>query len=1002
LRLVLTGLKTLLLLSLLSGCGRSSLSTPECDGGCGPEAPAPDLAVTGCQDGQRDGQESDIDCGGPTCAACGNGSRCGQASDCQSRSCEGGLCQPTSCTDGIVDGSESDVDCGGGTCPGCPDGARCRVGADCRDGVCDPQTGLCADPSCTDGVKNGPETDVDCGGPCVACDDGRRCVLSRDCKSAVCQAGVCQAATCTDHARNGQETDVDCGGGVCPACGLGLACLVDHDCSTADCWKGRCSLPPVPRRALPPLGPLGGGTDVAVLGDDFQPGATVTFAAASLDNVAFFSPSRITGTTPAAMVPGRVRVTVQNPDGQQGSAEIFAYQPPPPPLPQSTALGLDRQLLGALVTDDFDGDGQADLAVTDQMANAVLLLIGRGDGTFAAPVTLKLGGQGPDALVAADLNGDGKRDLAVVNYNTADASILLGAGGGAFAPSVEYPTGGGSASAVAAADLDGDGTLDLAVADFSGSQVTFLRGDGVGGFKAGATAMTGLNPQQIAVGDFNGDKVLDLVTSDATGRQLTQLLGKGDGTFPISTPIGTRSHNSGVAAADLDGDGVADIATIVDYVGVQLFQSQAGALTVTTPELPGALAIADLDGDGSLDLLTSNSPANLSVSLGNGHGGFAAAISYAGFAASSLAVADYNDDGVLDVAGAVGHDVVILLGAGLGALAMPVDAAVPYDANDRAVIADMDGDGFADVTCSDGPYLLFGHGDGSFESAQWLLVNGGPQLAVGDFTGDGVMDVVTGQAAARSLSLVAGQGNRAFAVKTPSATGYTGITALDQGDFDGDGKLDVAFVGGTGVWGPMLGHGDGTFAVVSAPFVQMVKGPSFIEAVDIDLDHHPDLLVAERDGSIQTALNTGKGGFGGARATTVCAAQAQAVALADLDGDGHLDAVVTCREKAVVVALGKGDGSWKVQAPVAVPDIPGPVALGDLDGDGRLDAAVALSGWGAAVLLGDGHGGLGAPTRYGPYRPTFDLGIADFTGDGKPDLMLHAEGTVVVLPNLYP
>ena len=103
-----------------------------------------------------------------------------------------------------------------------------------------------------------------------------------------------------------------------------------------------------------------------------------------------------------------------------------------------------------------------------------------------------------------------------------------------------------------------------------------------------------------------------------------------------------------------------------------------------------------------------------------------------------------------------------------------------------------------------------------------------------------------------------------------------------------------------------------------------------------------------------------------------------------------------------MVALGNGAGNWKVQAPVAVPDIPGPVALGDLDGDGHLDAAVALSGWGAAVLLGDGRGGLGAPTRYGPYRPTFDLGIADFTGDGKPDLMLHAEGTVVVLPNGYP
>src|SRR5262249_43534636 len=108
--------------------------------------------------------------------------------------------------------------CGGGTCAPCPDGKGCVTGAqDCTSLVC--TGGVCQAPTCTDGVKNANETDVDCGGPtCTACTAGKSCLAGSDCDSTICTGGVCQAATCTDGVQNEGETDIDCGGPNCVKC----------------------------------------------------------------------------------------------------------------------------------------------------------------------------------------------------------------------------------------------------------------------------------------------------------------------------------------------------------------------------------------------------------------------------------------------------------------------------------------------------------------------------------------------------------------------------------------------------------------------------------------------------------------------------------------------------------------------------------------------------------------------------------------------------------------
>ncbi|MGE5181863.1 MAG: hypothetical protein ACM31C_07365 [Acidobacteriota bacterium] len=160
-----------------------------------------------CGDGVQNGAETDLDCGGGSCPGCATGAACFLPTDCATGGCSGGICQPS-----------------------------CTSNAQCPSGVC--SGGYCRVPNCADGAQNGDETGIDCGGPspyCVRCADGQTCAAGSDCASGVCSGGVCQAPSCSDGLKNGSETDVDCGGSSCPGCGLGRTCTSGNDCSSSVC-----------------------------------------------------------------------------------------------------------------------------------------------------------------------------------------------------------------------------------------------------------------------------------------------------------------------------------------------------------------------------------------------------------------------------------------------------------------------------------------------------------------------------------------------------------------------------------------------------------------------------------------------------------------------------------------------------------------------------------------------------------------------------------------------
>ena len=143
-----------------------------------------------------------------------------------------------SCTDNVKNGVETDIDCGG-NCPRCSPGEACVLANDCTSRVCVAET--CQTPNCLDGVKNGLETGIDCGGACpMTCVDGDNCEVGGDCASGVCVSNICQAPTCTDTVKNGSEPDIDCGGQYCAQCADGDNCNVGSDCTSGVCVNIVC------------------------------------------------------------------------------------------------------------------------------------------------------------------------------------------------------------------------------------------------------------------------------------------------------------------------------------------------------------------------------------------------------------------------------------------------------------------------------------------------------------------------------------------------------------------------------------------------------------------------------------------------------------------------------------------------------------------------------------------------------------------------------------------
>ena len=734
-------------------------------------------------------------------------------------------------------------------------------------------------------------------------------------------------------------------------------------------------------------------------------------------------------------------------------------------------VSLGSMTVTSLVANDFNGDGQNDLAVAgyNEFGGQVNVLPGNGDGTFGAALTTYLSVNSPTSLVSGAFDGSGQVDLAVAggtNFSGDQAEVLLGNGDGTFSPgapislATSNPTIVNTPASLTAGDWNGDGHTDLAVgvAGVQGAgQVDVLLGNGDGTFTPLApTGLGSFTPSIIVAGDFGSDGRSDLAAAgvDGSGNTVIEVFpSNGDGTFGTAAPIALGSIMvTAMVSGDFNGDGHTDLA----FAGVELSGQEIVGLLPGESDgtfgvlrtigfipsvAPQFLVVGDFTGDGRDDLAVAGlafGVESIQILLGNGDGTLRAteaialgaftpialvAGQWSGNAPSGLAIAGTNSSGlgqVLVFESNGNGTFAPLAPISLGALTPTALAAGDFNqdgATDLAVTG-TDPSGASDLE------VLQSAGDGTFHAGSPidLGVFTVQALVTGDFLGNGhtslavagVNPFLQGQ-----VDVYSGQGDGTFQAEPPIVLGQSASFPLVSGDWSGDGRSGLAIAGdvsyGPGQVNVLLSSGNGTFGA-AAPAALGNVTPSSSVSGDFNNDGRADLAVAGVDanfnGVVDILQGNGDGTFDALASISLDGVSPLAIATGDFNGDGRADLAVVGNDPDgntdLEVLLGNGDGTFAVEAPIVLPPLffgaPlfASIAVGDFEGNGHADLAISEVVSAApfnqvVVMLGDGTGSFSTSTVLNDMSGLGNLVIptalvsADFTGNGRDDLALAGD-----------
>lgn len=693
-------------------------------------------------------------------------------------------------------------------------------------------------------------------------------------------------------------------------------------------------------------------------------------------------------------------------------------------------------------------------------------------------------GTSPESVAVSDFNGDHKADLVVANEGGNNVSIFLSNGDGTFQSAVNYAVGSGPIS-VAVGDFNGDGKVDLAVANSSGNNASILLGNGDGTFQAAVNYAVGNNPYSIAIGDFNLDGKPDLVVSNYFGANVSVLLGNGDGTFQTAQNFNAGSYPYSVAVADFNGDGRPDLVaantTYPGDVSVLLgngdgtFQSAVSYAVGNDPE---GVAVGDFNGDGKPDLAVPNDGSNtVSVLLGNGDGTFQTAVNYAsgGFYPASILAADVSGDGRTDLVIGNQSSIAVLHGNGNGTFTEGAVANINCCFNSSIAAGDFTGSGRIDLAVTE-PYegsleLLFG-AEGSattttlvpsqnpsvYSEVLSLTAIVSPPTATGTvvfssgsnvlcsttISNSGVGSCEPSTLAAGSYPIVANYGGNANDGPSASAvlnevvnvaTPTVSLSSSDNPWYAGGGLALVAsitpssatgtvtFMDGSTTLGTATLNGGSAFLSVST----LSAGSHSLTAIySGDANDSPGVSptltenVIQPSASTTTLVASSVNPSTLSQSVTLAAAVTPSAATGNVtfyDGTSVLGIAPVSGGQAsfttkllpfgtnaikAYFAFSAADGS-SVSAPLpqmvsALPangfaaavnystaPYPQSVATADFNGDGKPDLVLVANG-GISVLLGNGNGTFQTAVNNSGKGGTIAAAVADFNGDGKPDI----------------
>ena len=282
----------------------------------------------------------------------------------------------------------------------------------------------------------------------------------------------------------------------------------------------------------------------------------------------------------------------------------------------------------------------------------------------------------------------------------------------------------------------------------------------------------------------------------------------------------------------------------------------------------------------------------------------------------------------------------------------------------------------------------------SFAAATNFAAGSNPfSVAVGDFDGDGKQDLALADLTSNDVSILLGNGDGTFSAPTNFAAG-TAPESAAVGDFNGDGKQDLAVANAfSNDVSILLGNGDGTF---SGPtnFAAGVS-PISVAVGDFNSDGKRDLAVANQNtNDVSILLGNGDGTF--SAATNFAAGSSPfSVAVGDFNSDGKRDlAVANLSSDNVSILLGNGDGTFSAATNFAAGAQPGSVAVGDFNSDGKQDLAVSnQSSNNVSILLGNGDGTFTGPTNFAAGTGPYSAAVGDFNGDAKQDLAVSNQSS---------
>ena len=712
---------------------------------------------------------------------------------------------------------------------------------------------------------------------------------------------------------------------------------------------------------------------------------------------------------------GQMLVLIGNGDGTFKAPAIYS-------------TGVQVQYLAA---GDFNGDGIADLAL-GSYANGIYIFLGKGDGTFATP-TSSAAVNALHAIAVSDFNGDGKADIAAAGYSSDVVDVFLGTGTGGFSGPATY---GPSTNfyAIVIEDFNGDGMEDIGLTNSTGP-IAVLMGNGDGTFQAlkqyaGPYAVYG------AAGDFNGDGKVDLLLTELSNAGYGVMLG---GAIPDLTV--SAWHDGGFTQGQTGADYVLTVGNIGDLTTTSEVEVTASLPSVFTATAIGgngwtcSLATLACSRSDSLAPGASYPPIVLKLNVAGQTGDVTATFTVSGGGDQNLVNNTTGDTAFVRyattaslgsspnpatlgaavtltatvTAGATGNvsfynDATFVGDARLsGGQAVFNTSALPSGALSlRAIYAgDASYGPSASATMTQTVNALSNNGVQPYRS--YKVDNDPIWIVTGDFNGDGKTDLVTanqGSNSAGSISILVANGDGTFrpAANFSQGNSYPSGWGV-AGDFNNDGKLDLAMAGDYGI-SIMPGNGDGTFGTtLPVRAVSFTYSWDRLFAADLNSDGNLD-LVGMNDGVVHVFLGNGDGTFQPGSAIASTGLSNSNLAVADLNHDGRTDIVLfSAGGSTISILLGAGDGTFKapLNATVASCCATG-MAVADFNGDGRADVALWY-GSQVDTFLGNGDGTLQSATsstlNYFSYAGAVIV-AADFNGDGKADLAIGDLNQIVV------